>query len=126
MPLVARGPADHHASAETRESLASYGRCPAITTSTPVHRAPSPDPEAPGDDVKLRAPRPGITVDCRAVAGRIGAGLREHRSQHHVLSDVPGNPEQWDKRIKDEWHVVAWPAQESGAPMLADLFDHLS
>ena len=57
----------------------------------------------------------GITVDCRAVAGRIGAGLREHRSQHHVMSDVPDNPEQWDKRIKDECHVVAWPARSRSA-----------
>ena len=42
------------------------------------------------------------------------------------MSDVPDNPEQWDKRIKDEWHVVAWPAREAGAPMLTDLFDGLS
>ena len=70
--------------------------------------------------------RIGITVDCRAVAGRIGDGLREHRSQHHVMSDVPDNLEQWDKRIKDECHVIAWPAQEPGAPMLTDLFDDLS
>lgn len=68
----------------------------------------------------------GITVDCRAVSHRIGAGLREHRSQHHVLSDVPDNPEQWDKRIKDEYHVIAWPTQEPGSPMLTDLFDGLT
>jgi LmbE family N-acetylglucosaminyl deacetylase len=67
----------------------------------------------------------GITVDCRAVAGHIGAGLREHRSQHHVMSDDPDNTDQWDKRIKDEWHVVAHPAPELGGPMLADLFDGL-
>ncbi|MDX6232781.1 MAG: N-acetylglucosamine malate deacetylase 2, partial [Nocardioidaceae bacterium] len=67
----------------------------------------------------------GVTVDCRAVADRIGAGLREHRSQHHVMSDDPDNSEQWDKRIKDEWHVVAWPTPEPGAPMLTDLFDGL-
>lgn len=67
----------------------------------------------------------GVTVDCRAVADRIGAGLREHRSQHHVMSDDPDNAEQWDKRIKDEWHVVAWPTPEPGAPMLTDLFDGL-
>jgi hypothetical protein len=68
----------------------------------------------------------GVTVDCRAVAGRVGDGLREHRSQHHVMSDDPDNLEQWDKRIKDEWHVVAWPTPEPGAPMLTDLFDGLS
>ncbi len=42
------------------------------------------------------------------------------------MSDVPDNLEQWDKRIKDEWHVVAWPAQEPGTPMLTDLFGDLS
>ena len=68
----------------------------------------------------------GIVIDCRAVAGRIGAGLREHRSQHHVLSDDPDNPEQWDKRIKNEWHVVSWPTPKHGAPTLTDLFDGLS
>ena len=70
--------------------------------------------------------RIGITVDCRAVAGRIGDGLREHRSQHHVMSDVPEDHEQWDKRIRDEYHVIAWPAPERGAPMLTDLFGDLS
>ncbi len=43
-----------------------------------------------------------------------------------MMSDVPDNPEQWDKRIKYECHVIAWPAQEPGAPMLTDLFDDLS
>ena len=68
----------------------------------------------------------GIIVDCRSVARRIGDGLREHRSQHHVMSDVPENLDQWDQRIKDECHVIAWPPREPGAPMLADLFEDLS
>ncbi|WP_182375981.1 PIG-L family deacetylase [Nocardioides sp. WS12] len=70
--------------------------------------------------------RIGITIDCRTVADRIGAGLREHRSQHHVMSDDPDNPEQWNKRIKYEWHVIAWPPPEAETPALTDLFDGLS
>ena len=31
----------------------------------------------------------GMVVDCRGVSRRIIAGLREHRSQHHVMSDDP-------------------------------------
>lgn len=68
----------------------------------------------------------GITVDCRSVAMRAGDGLREHKSQHHVMSDVPGMPEQWDKRIKNEWHSIAWPPPQPEAPMLTDLFEGLT
>lgn len=35
----------------------------------------------------------GLIVDCRAVADRIVAGLRQHRSQHHVMSDDPDDTE---------------------------------
>ena len=38
-----------------------------------------------------------ITVDCREVAGRIVAGLREHKSQLHVMSDDPTNTDQWER-----------------------------
>jgi hypothetical protein len=33
----------------------------------------------------------GLMVDCRPVAGKIVAGLQEHRSQHHVMSDDPAD-----------------------------------
>ena len=36
-----------------------------------------------------------ITVDCRAVRSRIIAGLREHKSQLHVMSDDPRTPIRW-------------------------------
>jgi LmbE family N-acetylglucosaminyl deacetylase len=66
-----------------------------------------------------------VTVDCSAVTGRIVAGLREHRSQLHVMSDDPTNSEQWERRVRREWYAVAWPPRVPGAPMLTDLFDGL-
>ncbi|TNM50131.1 PIG-L family deacetylase [Nocardioides albidus] len=66
-----------------------------------------------------------ITVDCAAVTHRIVAGLREHRSQLHVMSDDPTDTEQWQRRGRREWYAVAWPEREPGAPMLTDLFEGL-
>ena len=69
--------------------------------------------------------RIGITVDCRVVAHRTVAGLREHRSQLHVMSDDPTNTDQWQRRLGREWYTIAWPERDGGAPMLTDLFDGL-
>lgn len=66
----------------------------------------------------------GITVDCRAVASRVVAGLREHKSQLHVMSDDPTNTLQWERRVGREWYAIAWP-QRRDAPMLSDLFEGL-
>jgi hypothetical protein len=67
-----------------------------------------------------------ITVDCRSVASRIVAGLREHKSQLHVMSDDPTNTEQWERRVRREWYSVASPELEPEAPMLTDLFDGIA
>ena len=67
-----------------------------------------------------------ITVDCREVTSRIVAGLREHESQLHVMSDDPTNTEQWERRVGREWYAIAWPENERDAPMLTDLFDGLT
>jgi LmbE family N-acetylglucosaminyl deacetylase len=67
-----------------------------------------------------------ITVDCRDVTGRIVAGLREHKSQLHAMSDDPTNSEQWERRVRREWYTIAWPESEPDAPMLTDLFDGLT
>lgn len=67
-----------------------------------------------------------ITVDTRSVAGRVVAGLREHRSQLHVMSDDPDDTVQWQRRVSREWHAIAWPEPEPGAPMLTDLFEGLA
>ena len=67
----------------------------------------------------------GVVVDCRPVAHRIVAGLREHRSQHHVMSDDPDDVARWQRVVSREWHVVAWPEPEPGAPPLREVFEGL-
>jgi hypothetical protein len=66
-----------------------------------------------------------ITVDCRPVAPRIVAGLGEHRSQSHVMSDDPMDPRIRERVVSRERYVVAWPPPVPGTPMLTDLFDGL-
>jgi LmbE family N-acetylglucosaminyl deacetylase len=67
-----------------------------------------------------------VTVDCRGVASSIVAGLLEHRSQLHVMSDDPTNTDQWERRVRREWYAIAWPECAPDAPMLTDLFDGLA
>lgn len=68
----------------------------------------------------------GVTVDCSSVSDRIVAGLLEHRSQLHVMSDDPDNVEQWQRRVSREWHVVAWPPGDRDGRMLTDVFEGLA
>ena len=67
-----------------------------------------------------------ITVDCGEVTARVVAGLRERRSQLHVMSDDPTNTEQWERRVGREWYRIAWPEPEPDAPMLTDLYEVLA
>jgi LmbE family N-acetylglucosaminyl deacetylase len=67
----------------------------------------------------------GITVDYRSVAGRVVAGLREHKSQLHVIIDDADDTELWERRLGREWWAIAWPPSPPGAPMLTDLFEGL-
>ena len=67
----------------------------------------------------------GITVDYRSVAPQVLAGLREHKSQLHVIADDPEDTEVWLRRLGREWWSIAWPPSEPGTPMLSDLFDGL-
>ena len=62
----------------------------------------------------------GMSVDVSGVADRITAGLREHRSQVHVM----GAPEgvDWEHAVSREHYVVAWPPGES---WLTDVFEGL-
>lgn len=39
------------------------------------------------------------------------------------MSDDPAATEQWERRVRREWYTIAWPEQQRGTPMLADLFD---
>jgi len=66
-----------------------------------------------------------ITVDCQQVTSRVVAGLREHQSQLHVMSDDPADTRQWQRRVRREWYTIAWPEPDEDAPMLTDLFDGL-
>jgi LmbE family N-acetylglucosaminyl deacetylase len=65
----------------------------------------------------------GITVDTRAVSGRIVAGLTEHLSQHHVIIDDPIDIERWKRIVTREWWTIAWPEPPTDAPMLTDMFE---
>ncbi|RYC10591.1 PIG-L deacetylase family protein [Nocardioides zhouii] len=67
----------------------------------------------------------GVAVDCRPVASRIVAGLREHRSQHHVFIDDADDVARWERIVTREWHVIAWPPREPGAATLGDVFEGL-
>ncbi|MDQ3938414.1 MAG: PIG-L family deacetylase [Chloroflexota bacterium] len=69
--------------------------------------------------------RIGITVDCRPVAKRIVAGLKEHRSQLHVMADQPIDEVRWERVVSREWYVITWPPQQPGTPKMADLFEGL-
>ncbi len=66
-----------------------------------------------------------ITVDCREAASRIVAGLQQHQSQVHVMSDDPTDTAQWERRVGREWYAIHWPESQPDAAMLTDLFDGL-
>jgi len=67
----------------------------------------------------------GVVVDCRRIAARIVAGLQEHRSQHHVMSDDPEDTDRWQRVVSREWHVIAWPPRDPSSPVLSDMFEQL-
>jgi N-acetyl-1-D-myo-inositol-2-amino-2-deoxy-alpha-D-glucopyranoside deacetylase len=66
----------------------------------------------------------GVVVDCRAVADRVVMGLREHRSQLHVMSYEPDDVERMQRAMRREYHVMAWPEQARETP-LTDVFEGL-
>jgi hypothetical protein len=67
----------------------------------------------------------GITVDNREFAALALAGIKEHRSQRHVIYDPEGTDGQWMKMLCRETWVIAWPPREPGQPMLGDVFGGL-
>lgn len=67
----------------------------------------------------------GVTVDVSSVAARVLAGLREHRSQLHVIANPGVTEEQWARSIGAEHYVIARPARPPGGPVLPDVFDGL-
>jgi LmbE family N-acetylglucosaminyl deacetylase len=64
-----------------------------------------------------------IDVDTRSVADRTLAGLREHRSQRHVLFDRHRTDDQWLRVLGREYLVQAWPPRNTTDPVLHDIFE---
>jgi LmbE family N-acetylglucosaminyl deacetylase len=67
----------------------------------------------------------GVTVDTSSVAHRVVAGLREHRSQRHVIAEPDVTDEQWARSTSREHYVLARPHRPAGSPVLADVFEGL-
>ncbi len=67
----------------------------------------------------------GISVDVSSVANRIVAGLKEYRSQAHVMSDPTMSDEAWVRTLGREHLVIAWPPTPAGSPLLHDVFEGL-
>jgi LmbE family N-acetylglucosaminyl deacetylase len=68
----------------------------------------------------------GVSVDVSSVAMRVVAGLREHRSQQHVIANPGVTDEQWARSISREHYVLARPPRPPGGPVLTDVFEGLS
>jgi LmbE family N-acetylglucosaminyl deacetylase len=62
----------------------------------------------------------GLVVDCRAVAPRVLAALREHATQAADFGDEP-EEDQLDA-LAYEHAVVAWPTRRPGEPTITDVF----
>jgi LmbE family N-acetylglucosaminyl deacetylase len=64
----------------------------------------------------------GITVDVAPVALRVVRGLRQHRSQLHVIAQPGATDEQWARSIGREHYVVA---RGGAGRMLTDVLEDL-
>jgi LmbE family N-acetylglucosaminyl deacetylase len=67
-----------------------------------------------------------VTVDCTSVAHRVVAGLREHKSQLHVITEDADDVRTWERRVGREHYVQAWPPRHQGQPRRADVFEGLA
>ncbi|MCZ2404628.1 PIG-L family deacetylase [Paenarthrobacter sp. Z7-10] len=66
-----------------------------------------------------------IEVNTTTVAHRIVAGLKQHRSQAHVIFDSNRTDEDWLRSVGREPMIIAWPLRPPDAPRLADIFEGL-
>ncbi|MDP9329745.1 MAG: PIG-L family deacetylase [Actinomycetota bacterium] len=88
------------------------------------------DGKEPFDPTQIFHPRGvpddtiGLVVDTSAVAERVVAALREHKTQ---ANDMAADMTEDDLlRIASSEHAVrAWPSSESGDPVLRDVFEDL-
>ena len=67
----------------------------------------------------------GITVDTSRVAQRVVAGLREHRSQQHLIVRPDATDEQRARSVGREHYVIARPAGGNAGHRLTDVFEGL-
>ncbi|WP_150309267.1 PIG-L deacetylase family protein [Planctomonas psychrotolerans] len=65
-----------------------------------------------------------VRVNTRPVSHLVLAGLKEHRSQRHVLFDDLLD-EEWRAALRREFHAIVWPPRDPGAPLLTDVFEGL-
>ena len=66
----------------------------------------------------------GVTVDTRPVADAVVAGLKEHRTQRHVLYDPEASDDMWRRTVGIENYAIAWPPRRP-EPVLTDVFEGL-
>jgi LmbE family N-acetylglucosaminyl deacetylase len=64
----------------------------------------------------------GLTVDTSSVAMRIVQGLKEHRSQRHVIANPDATDEQWARSVMREHCVVV---RGGSSRLLTDVFEDL-
>ena len=64
----------------------------------------------------------GLTVDTSSVALRIVQGLKEHRSQRHVIANAGASDEQWARSVAREHCVVVRGGSDR---LLTDVFEDL-
>lgn len=86
------------------------------------------DGHEPMDPTQLYQPRGvpdetiGLEIDTSAVAARVVAALREHRTQ---ASAWDMSEDELMGLASSEHAVIAWPERPPGAPLLHDVFDGL-
>ena len=67
----------------------------------------------------------GVDVRTSAFGRQLLAGLREHRSQAHVLMPVGVDDMTFLRGSTHETHVIAWPPHRPGDAVLTDIFEAL-
>jgi LmbE family N-acetylglucosaminyl deacetylase len=78
------------------------------------------DPAAVYDPHGVPDDRIGMRVDCRSVAPRVLAAVREHRTQAEDFADFPETSAL--EAFAFEHAVVAWPTWRPGDPVVTDVF----
>jgi hypothetical protein len=67
----------------------------------------------------------GVEVDTRPVKDHVLAGLKERRSQRHVIFDGDSD-EEWRNASSRETHEIAWALRTPGQRRIQDIFEDLN